>query len=536
MEQSPTWRVQQQQRFEKEGYWLPRTLAQELDAVCQRYASQLAVVDEHQRLTYQELQHLVSQQASGFYHLGLRKGDRVLVQLPNSADFIITCFALFGIGAIPIMMTMAHRSEELIVQCRVAEAVALIVADRFLGFDHLSMAHQVVQACPSVQHIMVSGHADANSVTLASLMREPQRMPGPHYCDTALLLLSGGTTGVAKLIPRTHTDYAFNARASSLRCAVDENTVYLAALPVAHNFPLACPGVLGTLLSGGCVVLAQTPGADSCFPLIERERVTMTALVPMLLAMWLDELPWNTHDLGSLRLIQSGGARLDPTLARRVPQAFHCTLQQVFGMAEGLLCYTSPDDPPEIVFHCQGRPLCDADELRVVDAQGWDVAPGEAGELLTRGPYTITGYYRAPEQNQRSFTVDGFYRSGDVVRISETGYLHVEGRLKEQVNRGGEKIAVAEIEETICTFPGVKDVALVALPDALLGERSCAFIIADVPYTCDTLYPICLSRGIARYKWPDEIIAIDHFPLTTIGKINKQALIALAQQRLSSKA
>ena len=297
----------------------------------------------------------------------------------------------------------------------------------------------------------------------------------------AFFQLSGGSTGVPKLIPRTHDDYIYSLRGSAEICGLDAASVYLAALPVAHNFPLSSPGTLGTLYAGGTVVIARNPSPDEVFPLIERERVTITALVPPLALIWLEAAAARRPDLSSLKVLQVGGAKFAAEAAARVRPVLGCTLQQVFGMAEGLVNYTRLDDPDDIVVNTQGRPISPDDEVHVVDDDDRPVEPGEVGHLLTRGPYTIRGYYNAPEHNARAFTPDGFYRTGDLVRRDAAGYLTVEGRAKDQINRGGDKVAAEEVENHILAHPAVMDAAVVAMPDAFLGERSCAFVIPRGP-------------------------------------------------------
>jgi 2,3-dihydroxybenzoate-AMP ligase len=192
---------------------------------------------------------------------------------------------------------------------------------------------------------------------------------------------------------------------------------------------------------------------------------------------WIEAPERAQFDLSSLRLLQVGGARLNPEPARRITPTLGCQLQQVFGMAEGLLNYTRLDDPDQEIVETQGRPCSPDDEIRIVDDDDRDVPPGKPGHLLTRGPYTIRGYYKAPEYNRRAFTSDGYYRTGDVVCLSHGGNLMVEGREKDMINRGGEKISAEEVENLILAHPSVFNVAVVAMPDPVLGERTCAYVI-----------------------------------------------------------
>ncbi|AJY38737.1 salicylate synthase [Burkholderia humptydooensis] len=510
------------------------------------HATRTALVAGGERVPFVALDHRVDRLAAALHELGLRPGDRAMVQLPNGIAFVTVCFALFRLGVVPVLAMPTQRSHDIDALCRIAEPSAYFIADGTAGFDARSLAADMLDAHPSLRWIVVDGEpgrrdndddADERVVPLASLDAPPRALTPPAPNDVALLLLSGGTTGTPKLIPRTHADYAYNFSASAALCGLDDTSVYLAVLPAAHNFTLACPGILGTLASGGAVVLSDTASCDEAMPLIARERVTHVALVPPLAQLWAQAREWERSDLSSLRLVQVGGARLDPALARRLPDVLGCRLQQVFGMAEGLLCYTRLDDPPDTIAHTQGRPLSPRDEVRIVDAHGRDVAAGDVGELLTRGPYTIRGYYRAPEHNARSFTGDGYYRTGDLVRRDAAGNLIVEGRIKEQINRGGEKISAAEIELLIDALPDVQDSAVVAVPDALLGERICAFVRPQRDaLDAATLKQALRARGLSEFKLPDQIEIAAHWPLTSVGKIDKQRLIAIAKARDAAPA
>ncbi|MCM3885205.1 (2,3-dihydroxybenzoyl)adenylate synthase, partial [Frankia sp. R82] len=342
----------------------------------------------------------------------------------------------------------------------------------------------------------------------------------------AVLLVSGGTTGRPKLIARTHWDYAYNAAASARLCGLTGDDVYLVALPAAHNFPLACPGLLGAFGVGARVVLAPVPSPEIAFELIARERVTVTALVPALARIWVTAAGWEGPDTTSLRLLQVGGAKLDAELARQVRPVLGAGVQQVFGMAEGLLNYTRPDDGDEIACTTQGRPLAEADEVRVVDEHGVDVPAGATGELWTRGPYTIRGYYRAAEHNATAFTSEGFYRTGDLVRRTPEGNLVVEGRIKDVINRGGENISATELEEHLLAHPAIVQAAVVATADEQVGERVRAVVVLAPGESIGlrVLRAYLRDRGLARFMHPDLLTVVDELPFTAVGKIDKREL------------
>ncbi len=529
-------------RYRREGLWQGRTLGELFDEWAKRSGDREAVAgaDVHgiiHRMSYATLQQRVNNLAAHLHQHGIALGSRVVVQLPNVPGFVTLLLALFKVGAIPVLALPQHGEHEIGYMLDHSGATAYAVARTFKGSDCLPMARALRAIRPWLRHILVSGEPAGDDVIALDHL-ETTRPPsvdltGPAACDVALFLLSGGTTGVPKLIPRTHDDYALNLRESASLCGFDESTVYLAALPAAHNFPLGCPGILGTLNSGGRVVFAPSVDAQSALSLIEAERVTVTALVPAIAIRWMESSGLAERDLSSLKLLQVGGQRFQPEHARLVRLQLGCTLQQVFGMAEGLLNYTRLDDPDDVIVGTQGRPMLAQDEVRVVDENDRDVAKGEPGELLTRGPYTLRGYFRAPEHNGRCFTSDGWYRSGDLVRWHH-GSLVVEGRIKDLINRGGEKISAEELENLIAAHPGVIQAAVVAMPDRILGERVCAFLVTRdaTSVAHDQLNQFLVDRGLARFKLPERVEILAELPLTKVGKVDKNALRDLARTTL----
>ena len=450
-----------------------------------------------------------------------------MLQLSNRVEWFEVCFALSRLGAIPIMAQPTHRTSEIGHFIEQSEAVAWIGDDVIGGFDYREFANALRAKHTSLHVVVVVGESGPH-LGLHDLMVEPEPKTALPECadasDVALLQLSGGSTGAPKLIPRTHDDYLYSVRCSAAVCGLTPETVYLAALPVAHNFPLSSPGALGVLSQGGTVVLCANPAPNVVLPWFEQEGINATAVVPPLARLWLDAAARRGVELRRLELLQVGGAKLDEVLARTLSGTLGRGLQQVFGMAEGLVSYTRLDDPEHVVVGTQGRPMSEADEVRLVDEQDVDVPTGSVGHLLTRGPYTVRGYYRAEHYNRQAFTTDGFYRTGDLVRQTAEGALVVEGRAKDQINRGGEKISAQELEEHLRATELVCDAALIAIPDAFLGERSCAVVVAHEAVSAPQLLDALRKRGIAGYKLPDRFEFTCALPRTPIGKIDKQAL------------
>ena len=519
------------------GYWENLPLYDVLDQAVQTYADNIAVVDGHRSWTYQSLQGNSLRVAALFSRYGLAAGDAVVLHLPNSGEFVEALFACFYLGVIPVLALPAHRFHEINGFMKQTNAKAYIGGDAQRGRHYAELLDQLAHHYPSVACITANlGHQDVWSAS-EMLLPLPQISSHSDFNGEclALLQLSGGTTSTPKLIPRTHNDYLYSVKASAGICGLGPETRYLVTLPMAHNFTLSSPGVLGVLHAGGMLVIAADGSPDTCFPLVEQHGITMTALVPPLANIWLQQQVRRSERLTSLKLIQVGGAKLSEPVASAIPQAFGCTLQQVFGMAEGLVNYTRLDDSHELTTTTQGRPISPHDEIKIVDDNDEPVAPGQEGHLLTRGPYTIRGYYKADEHNRKSFTADGFYRTGDIVQLNEQGYLIVTGRAKDQINRGGEKIAADEVEDVILSHPDILDVALVSTPDQQLGEKTCAFLLASAhaqPLSIKILRQFLRDKGLASYKIPDRFEYVAEFPKTHFGKVSKKAL----RERLSQNA
>jgi mycobactin salicyl-AMP ligase len=521
------------------GYWTGRTVDSILSEATRRWPDRAAVLDggtvprPAQHLSYAELHERADRAAAGLASLGIAPGDRVLLQLPNGCEFAVGLFALLRVGAIPVMCLPGHRAAELGYFAAVSEAKALLIPDTASGFDYRLMAQALLEEHRGLRHVIVDGDPGP-FVSWSQVCAHRGEHPAPRDADPgspALLLVSGGTTGTPKLIPRTHDDYVYNATASAEVCALTGDDVYLVALPAAHNFPLACPGLLGALAVGATTVFITDPSPESAFAAIACHGVTVTALVPALANLWAQATDWEPVTPTSLRLLQVGGARLEANDARRIRETLTPGLQQVFGMAEGLLCYTRPGDSSELVEHTQGRPLSADDELRIVDDAGRLVPDRAEGELLVRGPYTFNGYFRAESDNARSFDPEGFYRSGDLVRRRADGYLEITGRVKDVIHRGGETVAAGDLEEHLRAHPAITSAAAVAIPDSYLGEKICAAVVfAGGSLTLAELNDYLDERGVARHVRPDVLTEMTALPTTPVGKVDKKAIARQLQR------
>ncbi|MFT4081682.1 MAG: AMP-binding protein [Nocardioides sp.] len=534
--------VADQERYRRLGYWLPETFGDFVAERTTRFAGNTALIapgidGTEIRWTYAELADQAERSAGRLLAAGVTPWDRVLLSLPNVAEYLGVLLGCFRLGAVPIFALPTHREAELAQFCAIADPAAWVHAAEDDLLDAVADRAGELGVEPPAAIDVRTWPADR-----AARAGRPPALPlaATTPADLAFLQLSGGTTGISKLIPRAAEEYLYSVRASAEICGLDASTVMLVVLPAAHNFPLSSPGILGTLHVGGTIVFAPDPSPRTAFGLIESERVTDVALVPPLAQAWISAARRRRPDLSSLRTVQVGGARLSDVVAAEVRPVLHGRLQQVFGMAEGLVNYTRHDDPDDLVRTTQGRPISAEDEIRIVDRADRDVPEGEIGALLTRGPYTIRGYYGAPSWtaavNDSSFTADGYYRTGDLVRRLPSGHLVVTGREKDQINRAGEKVATEEIEGPLLAHPAVLDAVAVGVPDHYLGERICVVIRTepDAPRPTD-LGRHLRAAGLAEHKIPDSFEYLEEFPVTGVGKNSRRELRRVLAAQLGDR-
>jgi 2,3-dihydroxybenzoate-AMP ligase len=521
-------------RYRAKGYWRDQSLAQEFEVVFKRYGDRVAVIDGDRSITFAALDRLSSNLALNLLEMGLKPLDRVVLQLPNVADFIVLYFALQKISCIPIAALATHRYAEISQFVELSGATTCVIPAAYHGFDYAPMIDRIRRESPTLKYAIILDSAREGFASLAQMIDTPARLPASALAeieidptDPAIFQLSGGTTGIPKLIPRTHNDYAYNSKAAASVCAVEDESTLLLVLPIAHNLPLACPGIQGFFFHGAKVVVSTSTRPEDMCALIEKHRVTHLKVVPALLIRLLNDPAVHKHDLSSLKMIQSGGQRLQPEvrlLSRKlIPSAF---VQENFGMSEGLIMFVRLDDPEDVKLETVGWPVSPDDEVKLLDEDEMEVPRGEVGELCCRGPYTLRGYYGVPEYNKKVFTADGFYKSGDLLRQHPSGSYVVEGRKKDLINRGGEKISAEEVENLILAHPSVENVACIPVPDAALGERMCACVILrdGASLAFEELKHFLIAKEIAKFKIPERLEIMSDFPLSTFGKVSKKKL------------
>jgi 2,3-dihydroxybenzoate-AMP ligase len=496
------------------------------------------------RLTRSDLAAQVLRVSEAFRSLGASPGARVVVQLPNEPDVLVVILALARLGAAAVLAPPGLRIRELRHITQTSGAQIIVVSARAQHGANLAAGRELAASCPGVRSLVITGTpaggapAGPGEYLLSSLSAQVSAVgsPAPAPCagpgDVALYLLSGGTTGLPKLIPRTHRDYVYNIKASAEIAGLDGDSVYLGALPVCHNFSLGCPGVLGTVAFGGRVVLSQARTADAVLAAMAAEGVTISAAVPSLAVRWAASARARPDLAAGLRLavLQVGAARISGPQVTEVTAALGCTVQQVYGMSEGLLAFSRLDDAPDIVAETQGRPASAGDEWRLVDSGGRDVPDGEPGELWVRGPYTVRGYLAPAEVNDAAFAPGGWYRTGDIVRVHPSGNFVVAGRRRDFINKGGEKVSATEVEELVWAHPSVLSAAAISVPSEAFGEAICVFVTLQGGCGLELvdLRRFLSGCGVAPYKLPDRLEVVAELPVTAVGKVDKTALRAAA--------
>ena len=532
--------------YRARGYWQDRSLAQEFSVVFGKFATRTALIDGERRYTYADIDALSDNLALNLLALGLKPQDRVVPTLPNVAEFVILYFALQKMGCIPIAALVTHRFAEINQFVALAKATCCVypasVREQGADFLFAPIIERVQAENPCLTLRLVLGIAGPGEHSLPQLIDTPASLSRSRLdeividpTDPCIFQLSGGTTGIPKLIPRTNNDYAYNSKIASEVAGVDAESVLLLVLPIAHNLPLACPGIQGFMFNGATVVLHANTRPAEMFALIQKHGVTHLKVVPALLIRLINDPAIAQAKLDSVRQIQSGGQRMQPEVRIRTRQLFrNCFVQENFGMSEGLLMFVRKGDSEEVLLETCGRPVCADDEVMLIDDDGQPVPEGTVGELACRGPYTLRGYYGVPEYNARQFTPDGFYRSGDLMRRHPSGNYVVEGRKKDLINRGGEKISAEEVENLILMHPAVQNVACVPMPDANMGEKMCAFVVLKTgrSLALPELVAFLQTHEIARFKLPERLEVLPDFPVSTFGKVSKKALGEMVTQKL----
>ncbi len=527
--------------YYRKRWWLGIPLGEMLDRTCDLYPYKEALVAGEARLTYRQLREQTDRAALAFLELGIQKLDRVLLQIPNWAEFVFAYYGLHKIGAIPVMCIPRFSQREIEHFFKITEAKAWIVPFRFEKIEYKPMIEALRSQPSSLKHILViesMGKGDEpfleETIPFNALLKKIDllRYPKdylqsfrPDPDEICHLMPTGGTTGLPKLVPRTHNDWLCNVEYRSKVWERSPRDITLIATPITHNMAIEV-SLNPAFLTGGKVVMISSTRTREILEAIEKERVTTTILAVAQVQQIIDFQELDRYDISSLQVIGTGGSHMPPEVIRKIYDKLKCKFFNVYGSSEGPCAQTRYEDPEEAVFHTVGWPICPYDEFKVIDPDGNELSHEEEGELVARGPTIFRGYYKSEPENREAFTPDGFYRTGDIAKFDREGRLILTGRKKDIIIRGGENISAKEVEALIISHPKVEQVAAVAMPDPILGERVCAFIKPKkgAIISFEEIVSYLKEKKTSVFNLPERIEVIEEMPLTNVGKVDKRKL------------
>jgi non-ribosomal peptide synthetase component E (peptide arylation enzyme) len=539
----PAYKKEQAQLYNKYRWWLGLAWGDVLDKASDLYPRKVGLVDNSGSLTYGELREKVDKLAMSLVGLGIQKHDFVLLQIPNWHEYVIAFFAAQKIGAVAVLLLPRHTELEINHLSMLTKPKAWILPERYRRVDYLPIIEKVRKENPQLKHIIsVRAEKAIGSISLEQLIDDARptgndfrelesRRPDPMAL--AQIMPTGGTTGLPKAVPRTHNSFLCNVEYHSRAWEITSEDTVLTIAPVSHGQGMLC-GVGGAIFNfAKFVLIDSTEPADICRA-IERERVTAIPTVPAILIRLTNFESLKHYDLTSLKKVYAGGAASTPDLVKDVVKRLNCAFVNAFGSVEGSNAMTRLDDDFEIVCNSVGKKCCPYENYKIVDRDENVLPPDREGQLVTKGPGIFTGYFKSVEENQDIFTRDGFFKTGDLAKIDKSGNIKITGRIKDIIIRGGENISAVDIEKLISSHPGVKDVAVVGMPDKELGERICAYIqaVSEIELSFQDVISFLKRKGASVLQLPERIEFVESIPLTKVGKVDKEALRADIRRRL----
>ncbi|GGO95553.1 class I adenylate-forming enzyme family protein [Wenjunlia tyrosinilytica] len=499
-----------------------------------------AIIDAKGVLCYTALDRKVRCLATGLRDLGIRPGDVVGVQLPNGRNAVVADLALAALGAVALPFPVGRGSLEAECLLRRAEAVAVIASIEHRGNRHAADLHTLAPALPALRHVIAAGPGTApeGTIPLSGLLRcdpaefAPER---PHPDSAARILVSSGSEAEPKMVAYSHNALAGgrgNFLASLMPDQAPPRCLFL--VPLASAF-----GSNGTAVTlarhGGTLILMDHFTPEAAIDAVREHGPTHILGVPTMVRMMLDRLKTTGDELPAPTALVLGGSALDETTARNAARAFGCPVVNLYGSADGVNCHTglgstTPDADGRGVV--AGRPDPRVADIRIADTDTHEpLQDGATGEIIARGPMTPMCYVASPDLDARYRTPDGWVRTGDLGFLDDNGILHIVGRLKDVVIRGGANISPAEVERELAAHPLVRDVVCVGVPDEVMGERLAACVVPSAARTptLDSLCAHLTQRGLEQRKHPEHLLVVGELPLTPAGKPDRAGL----RQRLT---
>lgn len=512
------------------GLWPDRILTDYFDEAVRQVPDRVAIAAANAetgvttRLTYAELAQRVDAIAAGLAGLGVGRGDVVSFQLPNWWQFPAVYLACVRIGAVANPLMPIFRQRELNFMLNFAGSRVVIAPTRFRDFEYGAMMNALKPEVPSLEHVLLIGAEGEQSfegVLLGrsrgpAVPRDRQLLPN----ELTELMYTSGTSGQPKAVMHVSNSLLGSALKYMEWIGLNGSDVVLMASPLAHQTGFIYGMMIAAILKTKLALLDVWSGSAAA-RVIRDEGATFTMASTPFLADLVNLPDADTRLLQTLRVFVCAGAPIPSVLVQRAAERLNFSVLSCWGMTEnGGVTIAKPGDPPEKIFGTDGKAI-EGMEVRVIDDDRKPVPAGTVGNLQARGMATFVGYMKKPELN--SIDAEGWFDTGDRARMDAEGYIRITGRSKDVIIRGGENIPVVEIEGVLYAHDKVQDVAVVAMPDARLGERACAFVVAKpgVSISMDDIRKYLEAKGMAKQYWPERLEVLDAMPRTPSGKIQK---------------
>jgi 2,3-dihydroxybenzoate-AMP ligase/mycobactin salicyl-AMP ligase len=533
------------EKYNGRRWWLGMTWGDMFDKATDIYPDKIGLVDGVGQWTYSQLREKVDRLAISFMKRGIEPLDWVMLQFPNWHEYIITFFAMQKIGALTLLLIPRHNQSEINHLCAQTKPVAWIVPKQYGKIHYQPIIDDVLKENPQIKHVIkVRAMNGGGYLTLEELIEEAElseenlkalekRRPDPD--EVSHIMPTGGTTGLPKASVRTHNSYITNVEYHSRVWEITGNDAIMVITPVGHSMAMHW-GIGAAFLNFAKLVLLDSTQPEDICATIQQEKVTAIPSVPALIARVISMENLGKYDLSSLRKISVGGAPSTPELLRGAYDKLKCIVVNGFGSSEGTNTATRPGDSMDIICNSVGRPACPYDTIKIIDEAGKEVAAGMEGELVSKGPGIFTGYFKSQEENSQTFTPDGFFKTGDKARKDKFGNITITGRIKDIINRGGEKISAIEIENRLSAHPEIHETAVVGMPDQVLGERICAYVVLKpgASSTFEEIIAFLKTNGASVQQLPERVEFVSDLPVTKVGKVDKKALREDIKQRIES--
>lgn len=517
--------------------WLNRTIADAVREAAQTEPERVTQSCGSREITTGEVWDKASRLASALWERGFRSGDVVAFQTPNwhEAVFIDVAACVLGLVVCPIVTI--YRDLEVKHILFDSRAKGIFIAEEFRGFDFAAMLSRLRPALPTLQYVWTVRGATGSGDDLEDLIAgAPPLAAVPPVAPDAvkLVLYTSGTTGKPKAVLHSHNTLIRATLMCAWHWGIQPGDTTLMPSPVTHvtgfSHGLEMPFYGGTR----CVLMEKWDAAEAA-AIIERERVSFTIGATPFLQELMDVVEASGRTLPSLRLFPCGGAAVAPEIIYRVKRILpNCRAFRVYGSSEApmiTLGFCAPGQE-RLAAETDGE-IVDY-EVRVVNSEGRAVGIHQEGEICARGPSLFLGY-ADPVHSAEAFDADGFFRTGDIGFVTADNAVVFTGRIKDLINRGGEKISAKEVEDLLHQHPAVMNAAVVAMPHARLGETVCAYVIArpGANVTAADITALLDAAGVAKQKYPERIIFVDEFPKTASGKVKKDLLRADVRERMA---